>query len=338
MAFDPKTTTLTCNACGFQCNQQEFDSQNVNELDLLHTLKEIEQYNEDDESLSVSCPNCGGQNDFPVNIVATACTYCKSPLTAAQNSKRTLRPQGLVPFAIPKDKAQSTFKTWLKSQWFLPNKAKKLNLRDSLKGVYRPTWTFDFTSQSFYVGERGDYYYVTVKTKNGTRTERKTRWRGASGSVRLDFDDILVYASNRLDRKLQESLGGFMPKQAVDYNNDAIMGFDEESYDVKLTDAFEEAKSFADDRIRSEVRRDIGGDEQRIFTVNTAYSDLSYKLLLIPFWSSTYIFKGKSYTYIVNGQTGNAHGTRPYSAVKITFAIILGIVAALFLYALVEGL
>ena len=112
-----------------------------------------------------------------------------------------------------------------------------------------------------------------------------------------------------------------------------IRGFDEESYDVKLRPAFEESKEKAKPSIQSAVRRDIGGDEQRISSMDTSYADLSYKLLLVPFWSATYRFKGKAYTYLVNGQTGVAHGERPWSVVKITFLIlcILAIVIGLYM-------
>ena len=336
LVFDPEKQKLVCPACGTEAEADELKGENVVELDLMDTLKEIEKYNEDDDKITVHCPNCGGDSTFPMNVVATRCSYCNTPLTGATLSLRTLRPQGLIPFAIKHDSAVMEFRKWLSGLWFLPNAAKKLKLEEAMKGVYRPLWTFDFTTTTRYTGERGEHYYVTktrrVNGKTETYQERKTRWYPAAGTVHVAFDDILVPASNRMSKALQEECRWNLAN-AVDYSEDIIRGFDEESYDVKLRPAFEESKGKAQPTIQNAVRRDIGGDEQRISSMDVSYANLSYKLLLVPFWSATYRFKGKEYTYLVNGQTGRAHGERPWSVVKITFLIlcILAIVIVLYM-------
>ena len=337
LVFDPQKQKLVCPACGTEYEADEMKGENVVELDLMDTLKAIEQYNEDDDKIVVHCPNCGADSEFPTNVVATHCQYCDTPLTGSTLSQRTLRPQGIVPFAIMHDAAVMEFRKWLKSLWFLPNKAKKLKLEENMKGVYRPLWTFDFVTTTRYTGERGEHYYVTKtrRTKDGkteTYQEQKTRWYPASGTVHVSFDDILVPASNRMSKRLQEECKWNL-SNAVDYSEDIIRGFDEESYDIKLRPAFEESKEKAKPQIQSAIRRDIGGDEQRITSMQVSYADLSYKLLLVPYWSATYRFKGKEYTYLVNGQTGVAHGERPWSVVKITFLIlaILAIIIGLYI-------
>ena len=336
LVFDPQKQKLVCPACGTEYEADEMKGENVVELDLMDTLKAIEQYNEDDDKLVVHCPNCGADSEFPANVVATHCHYCGTPLTGSTLSQRTLRPQGIVPFAITHDVAVMAFRKWLQSLWFLPNKAKKLKLEETMQGVYRPLWTFDFKTTTRYTGERGEHYYVTktrrVNGKTETYQERKTRWYPAAGTVHVAFDDILVPASNRMSKKLQEECRWNL-ENVVDYSEDMIRGFEEESYDVRLRPAFEESKVKAKPSFQSAIRRDIGGDEQRISSMDTSYADLSYKLLLVPFWSATYRFKGKDYTYLVNGQTGVAHGERPWSVVKITFLIlcILAIVIGLYM-------
>jgi hypothetical protein len=75
--------------------------------------------------------------------------------------------------------------------------------------------------------------------------------------------------------------------------------------------------------IRSTVRSDIGGDEQRITTMNTTYSDITFKHILLPIWISSYRYKGKVYRFLINGQTGEVQGERPYSALKIMLAVLL---------------
>ena len=73
-------------------------------------------------------------------------------------------------------------------------------------------------------------------------------------------------------------------------------------------------------------RHDIGGDEQRISRMNVAYSNNMFKLLLMPLWIATYVYGGKSWQVMVNANTGEVVGDRPYSAWKITLATIAGLI------------
>ena len=55
---------------------------------------------------------------------------------------------------------------------------------------------------------------------------------------------------------------------------------------------------------------------------------MTFKHILLPVWLAAYKYRGKTYRFVVNGRTGNVQGERPYSTVKITFAVILGLIVA----------
>jgi hypothetical protein len=80
--------------------------------------------------------------------------------------------------------------------------------------------------------------------------------------------------------------------------------------------------------IARDVRFDIGGDRQRIHSINTDIQDVTFKHILLPVWVAAYKYKGKSYRFVVNGRTGRVQGERPYSAFKITLAVIAGLIIA----------
>lgn len=332
LVFDPETGGLKCPSCGTAvAPEEEAGNDKIVENDLMSMLHAAD-LKEDAESVSVKCPGCGGDTTFESNVVSGFCSYCNNPIVASDKSIKSIRPQGLLPFLITKDAAQQSFKSWVKSLWFAPNSVKNVNLSKSMKGVYEPAWTFDFDSACHYSGRRGDYYYETqTVVENGkkqTRQVRKTRWRYVTGAVYNSFDDLLVPAGTKTPTDLQKDLEPWNLGEAVDYTEDGVRGFWEHSYDVHLKDGLSDAQETAKDVIRDKVKQDIGGDEQVISSMNVEYTNLTYKLLLLPFWSSSYRFNQKDYVFLVNGQTGKTSGGRPWSWIKLT-CLIVAILAAI---------
>ena len=76
------------------------------------------------------------------------------------------------------------------------------------------------------------------------------------------------------------------------------------------------------------ARRDIGGDTQRISSLDMKLSQETFKHILLPVYISAYAFKEKRYNFFVNGQSGTLSGQRPYSFWKIFF-LVLAILAVL---------
>jgi hypothetical protein len=96
---------------------------------------------------------------------------------------------------------------------------------------------------------------------------------------------------------------------------------------VPLAEGDAQAKARMARIIEQDARRDIGGDEQRVHDIDTDYADETFKHILLPVWMAAYKYNGKSYRFLVNGQTGEVQGERPWSIWKIGFTVLL--VAAL---------
>jgi hypothetical protein len=216
------------------------------------------------------------------------------------------------------------------SLWFAPNDLARYADANAVKGLYIPYWTYDCETESDYRGERGDdyhetqHYTVTVngRTEHRTRTVTKTRWRSVSGRVSNSFDDVLVLASNSLPRAYTEKLEPWDLENLVPYRDEYLAGFVAESYQVDLESGFGIARQIMDQTIRSTIRRDIGGDHQRIHWVNTRYDDILFKHILLPLWLSAYRYRDRSFRFLINARTGEVCGERPYSAWKITLLVL----------------
>ena len=89
-----------------------------------------------------------------------------------------------------------------------------------------------------------------------------------------------------------------------------------------------------EEEIESDIRRDIGGDRQRINHKDVNYSDLVFKLVLLPLWISSFTINDKTYQFIINGRTGELHGDYPLDKMKIALIVIAVIVVITLLYSL----
>jgi hypothetical protein len=92
-----------------------------------------------------------------------------------------------------------------------------------------------------------------------------------------------------------------------------------------VNEAKEDAKvatAKAEQIARNWINRKIGGDTQRISSMNVQLSEETFKHILLPVYISSYMYNNKKYNFYVNGQTGTINGKRPYSFWKIFFAIL----------------
>jgi predicted RNA-binding Zn-ribbon protein involved in translation (DUF1610 family) len=325
--FAPGTDKVKCPYCSAENGVEAQGA--VEELDLIATLDGLEQAAPHAEARTIKCQACAAEVTAPPHVTSFSCCFCGTNIVSQVECASRLVPNGVLPFEIPREKAVESFRRWVSSRWFAPNRLKSQSLIDhQLAGVYMPAWTFDTAAQTSYTGLRGDAYYVTVGSGKNRRRERRIRWTHASGRVRNDFDDVLVIASHSLPEKLVKGLEPWDLKAVRPYADKWLAGFRAETYQIDLKGGWVAAQDLMEVVIVETIRADIGGDEQQVLTKQVRYSGMTFKHLLLPVWVSAYRFRGKLYRFVINARTGEVQGERPYSAVKITLAVIAGLIVA----------
>jgi len=335
LSYEPGTTNQVCEHCGssFEIktdNASTADAQKETSLSTSlpsgwqsgwrPTLAQIQTF-------VVKCPACGAQTALEKNMFSTECAFCGSLLTIQPKEGTVAQPQAVLPFKLDKDTATAIFTKWLRKLWFAPNELKKSASTDRFNGVYLPYWTFDADSETTYRGERGNHYTETYTNSKGeTDTVTKTRWVQVSGQVRRAFNDILVTGSRVLPEKYLNSLEPWDLANLVPYDNRYLSGFMAEVSEVDISVGFDEADRVMASAIKCDVLADIGGDEQRITHMHTLYYRATYKYILLPVWLSIYRYGNKIYRSVVNARTGEVHGERPYSTIKIALAVLAALI------------
>ena len=344
LSFSPGTKELACEYCG-TANPIPEGGENVEELDFDTYLQALEGKMEVEEVEEVRCEKCGAEQSMAGHLFAGHCTFCGAAIVSKSYASRRIKPKSLVPFQVTRDRAAEAFRRWVRGLWLAPGDLKRYAQKDAgLAGVYLPYWTYDCRTASDYAGERGDDYWTTEtyttqdaqgKSVTQTRQVKHTRWTPAAGHVEKFHDDVLVMASKTLPPQITGSVMRFDLKGLVPYQPQFVSGFQAEAYQVTLREGFPVAKQSIDEAVRALIRRDIGGDQQRIHSVSTRYSGVKFKHVLLPVWISAYRYRDKAYRFLINGQTGEVSGESPKSWWKIA-AIALGVLILLALV-LVSG-
>jgi hypothetical protein len=326
LAWEPGAVALQCDYCGFR-KEVAASAEAIREKPVDAALRAPRDLGWGAERKVVVCKRCGAHTTLEPHVASSSCAFCgTNAVVEAPPNAAIVRPEGLLPFRVPRETSLQQFRQWLATLWLRPNDLKSASRVSSMQGAYIPFWTFDAATNSYWTAEAGYYYYVNVQVReNGrmvTKSERRIRWEHASGELERFFDDVLVPASRGVDSPLCQNIEPFPTAELTPYDPSYLSGFLAEENAVDLPEALDTAKERMRDAIRTACAAEVPGDTHRDLDVTTTFSALAYKNALLPIWIAAYEYRGKPYRFLVNGVTGKCTGTAPYSWVKVTLLVL----------------
>ena len=273
------------------------------------------------------CESCGGEIIAEETTGATTCPYCGNRVVMKGQFSGDQKPDYVIPFKKDKKAAKAAYYSHLKGKPFLPKVFKDENHIDEIKGVYVPFWLFDADTKSHFmydarnlrVWENGDTEY--------TEHEHYLVERG--GSVR--FERIPADGSEKMDDTLMESIEPFDFSEAVDFQTAYLAGYLADKYDVDAEQSIDRANQ----RIKQSTADAFATTVQGYASVTPETTNIRLrngqaKYALYPVWLLNTTWKGKKYTFAMNGQTGKLAGDLPLdkSAYRKWLFGLTGIVGA----------
>ena len=340
--WNPSTQKLVCPFCGTESPYViDRDLGQVAEKDLAAALRAMPAAEQAWQATrrSVQCQSCRAVMVYESARVGQNCEFCGSPaLVAYDEIKSPIRPEGVLPFRIDRNRVRDDIRGWWRSKWFAPGRLAKAALVDTVRSLYIPYWTFDASAHCPWDAEAGYYYSVTVEGRDGkgnrvVRQERRTRWEAASGVVDHAFDDEPVPGTQGLPIALLREVEPFPTQELVPYDTAFLSGHIVEHYQVVLTEASNQSQQQMHQALEQLCAAQIPGDTHRNLVIQPTFSSQTFKHILVPIWLLTYVFRSQSYQVLVNGSTGRIAGKYPLSAWKIFFVallVLIGVVLVIF--------
>ncbi len=332
---------MKCPYCGTENEiPKEFEQIEEHSLEELPVMPVLSTQGFGVQQRSFKCDRCGAVQNIDPRLIVAKCTFCGSDaIFETPSNPKIVRPTALVPFMISAEDSKRKYLEWLKKLWFRPGDLKKTAALAGVSGVYAPFFTFDAQAESNWSGWRGEYYYTTEtytitvdgKPQTSTRQVRHTRWSYRSGHHSQFYNDILVNASSGLPEDILNKIYPYNLNGLMGFSTEFLAGFSAEEYTRNPVNLWLDARQTVTSSEWKACSRALDGDTQRGLRVNTQILNPTWKHILLPVYVSSYLYRGKRYNFLVNGQTGEVQGEAPLSWAKIggLAAVVAGIVAGI---------
>jgi DNA-directed RNA polymerase subunit RPC12/RpoP len=278
------------------------------------------------------CSSCGAQIITDETTSAAECYYCHNPVILQGRLDGKFRPDKIIPFSVTRENAEEIFRRWVRKKWFVPSEFKSARQLERLAGVYTPFWLADCKINAQYDGEGRIVRSYTTGNWVITNTQIYYVERGAY----LNYEKLPADGSEKLEDTFMDSIEPYDYTEMTDFNMNYLTGFYADKYDVEKEAVLGRIKSRTTDSAMEFLRNDMPGYTSvtpKYQNVNIIKTDWEYALL--PVWFMTFLYKGRSYNFAVNGQTGKVSGLAPLSNKRLLLAAaivgVLGEIAALIL-------
>ena len=257
---------------------------------------------------SYICNSCGGEIVGDETTGATECPFCGNPVLMPGQFSGMLRPDLVIPFQLTKEDAKAALRNHYKGKRLLPKSFKSENHINEIKGIYVPFWLYDTESNASIRYKATKVRFWSDARYDYTETCYYAVRRGGS----LTFEKVPVDGSSKLDDSLMESIEPFDCSKAVDFHTAYLSGFFADKYDVDSAECIHRANT----RIKRSTEEAFASTVSGYSTVVPEASNITFqngtaKYALLPVWLLNTTWKGKKYTFALNGQTGKMAGDLP---------------------------
>lgn len=310
MTFDPAAGKLKCDYCDSVFSEEEVSRREAEQQKQQQEKEAGGGWQQDAGDMrAYACSSCGAELLADANTAAVCCPYCGNNSIAAAQFSGAIRPDYVIPFAYTKKQAVEKYKGYYAKRMLLPGSFSNSSHVEEIQGVYIPFWLFNGSVTADAAYEASD------KKRDGdfeVTTYYDVQRRGT-----VAFENVPADASARMDDALMDSLEPYDFTAMKPFTLACLPGFLAERFDVDQADEQKRAekriRSTAEQMVRDTVKHDDLDVRHESFDVH--YGQTGYALL--PAWILTTKWNGGSYTFAMNGQTGEFTGDLPISKAKM---------------------
>lgn len=260
------------------------------------------------------CPNCGGEVPVQEHTSAVQCPYCDNYIVLNERVEGEFEPKLIIPFQIGKETCKKMLRENFGKCLFAPIDFLSEVRLNSMQGNYIPFWMYDYDVNMDYQGEgsrlrvwtSGEYQYTETSIYNVHR------------NMQVSYDRIPVDASVQMADDVMDLMEPYRYEQLEAFRPEYLSGFRAEKYNMAAEIVEFRAKEKMEKSTENLLQQSISGyNSIRQLHKDTKVINSESRYGLLPVWAYLYQYKGETYPFYVNGQTGKIVGNTPISKGKV---------------------
>lgn len=270
------------------------------------------------------CPSCGAAIMGDSTTAATFCAYCGNPVALSDRMAGMLKPDYVIPFKLDKQEAEKALKKFYKGKLLLPKLFKSENNIKKITGLYVPFWLYSGSARG-----RATYDATKINTwRSGNYRYTKTSHFMVTREGGLSFQKVPVDGSQKMDDAMMDSIEPYRYSELTDFSSAYLAGYFADRYDMDS----EACHPRAEERVRNTTLDALKNTVVGYSAVvprggRVAIKNGDIKYAMLPVWLLNTQYKGETYTFAMNGQTGKMVGKLPIDRKKY-WLLLGGIFAA----------
>lgn len=284
LRFEINEQRMVCDFCSgsfdlkyIREHYNEVTDEKLSDFDWVERTKYVWEPDMLEELAEYSCSSCGG-NIITKNTSASArCPFCNHEVVISSNFSGDLRPDRVIPFRIKKEEFAEKYRERIAGAGFAPKEFKDPAVTEGIVGCYIPIWLYSCSCSTSVNSSYGVSYRVTDFPILGTDIKKETFY----------------------------SVAPFLYDQSEKFTESCLTGFYASRYSIGAEHAMDfaekEVKSACSTRAAVLAEGDYIPDMSRS---KSKISDINMMYYLVPIWFMNVTYKGKDYTFAMNGQTG----------------------------------
>ncbi len=283
LVFDIATRKMKCKYCAslFRINEIKMDeSASTMDCNIYH------------------CTSCGAEVGSTEVESATYCAYCGQPTIVFNRVSKELKPHFIIPFYITKEQAVDIIREHFYKGLYVPKEAKNFEM-ERVHGIYIPYWMYDV--------HYSDRQLIHGGVKRGEDICSTYFIREAD----CKFTEMYFDASKNLNDESSQRLEPYDIKALQPFKMHYMCGFYADRYDVDNVEVHQLACARAKEMFDERMLTTCNAVDNRMLACEPHIKIEKETYIMLPAWFMTFRYKNKSYTMMVNGQTGKLVGAAP---------------------------
>ena len=260
------------------------------------------------------CVNCGAPINVSRYTSSGRCEHCSSYIVFDERIAGEYEPHLILPFKVSKGLAADRLHVEFKKKTFLPSGFLSEKSLEKMEGMYVPFWLYDYQVRYDFVGQgtkvrrwvSGDTEYV------------ETSYYDVIRKMDADFDKVPADASIAMNDGEMDLMEPYYYQDLIDFDPKFMSAFFGEIYNQSAQELEDRARGKVRESAENLMQQSINGYQtMKPVSRNIDMNRNGLQYALLPVWTYLFQYKGQTWRFHVNGQTGKVVGKTPVSRGKV---------------------